>query len=141
MTYARIDLSKTFYSKLTNFEILNPVPINELQAIYKRYCDYKQFKSVMPIFNSEFTDCKNDVIGYYNNDTLVAFSILRRYDTENVEAIQFAWDYITPSLRLGIESLKSECAVYKELGFKYLYLGGADEYKKKIDGFELLGPL
>jgi hypothetical protein len=95
----------------------------------------------MPIFDSEFFDQKNDVIGYYDGDVLVAFSLLRRYDNENVEAIQFAWDYKTPKLRLGIDSLKSECAVYKELGFKYLYLGGADEYKKKIDGFEILGSL
>jgi arginyl-tRNA--protein-N-Asp/Glu arginylyltransferase len=95
----------------------------------------------MPIFNSEFTDPKNDVIGYYDNQQLVAFSLLRRFDNENVEAVQFAWNYNNPNLSLGINSLKSECAIYKELGFKYLYLGGADEYKKKIDGFELLGPL
>ncbi len=139
--YGRIDLSKTFYKKLDSYKFLNPAPIEELQQLYKQYCDYKKFKSVMPIFNSEFTDVKNDVIGYYENDKLVAFSLLRRYDAENVEAIQFAWDYQTPSLRLGIESLKSECAVYKELGFRYLYLGGADEYKKKIDGFEILGLL
>jgi hypothetical protein len=91
--------------------------------------------------NIEFNDNKNDVIGYYENTKLVAFSLLRRYDTDNVEAIQFAWNYENPSLQLGIESLKSECAFYKDLGFRYLYLGGADEYKKKIDGFEILGPL
>ncbi len=139
--YGRIDLTKTFYNKLDSYKFLNPAPISDLQQLYKQYCDYKKFKSVMPIFNSEFTDVKNDIIGYYENDKLVAFSLLRRYDSENVEAIQFAWNYQTPSLRLGIESLKSECAVYKELGFRYLYLGGADEYKKKIDGFEILGLL
>ena len=139
--YGRIDLSKTFYEKIKLHKFLNPVPITELQNLYKEYCNYKKFKSVMPIFDSEFNDNKNDVIGYYENDKLVAFSLLRRYDTDNIEAIQFAWNYENPSLRLGIESLKSECAVYKELGFKYMYLGGADEYKKKIDGFEMLGPL
>lgn len=139
--YGRIDLSKTFYKKINSQKLLKPVPIDELQNLYKEYCNYKKFKSVMPIFDSEFNDNKNDVIGYYENNDLVAFSLLRRYDTENVEAIQFAWNYKNPSLRLGIESLKSECAVYKELGFRYLYLGGADEYKKKIDGFEILGTL
>ena len=43
-------------------------------------------------------------------------------------------------LVFGIKSLKHECALYKARGFKYLYLGGADEYKKQIDGFEILGP-
>lgn len=141
MTYARINLLQTNYKKLSNFQFIKHVNNLELQKIYKEYCDYKNFKSVMPIFNSEFFDPKNDVIGYYDGEMLVAFSLLRRYDDENVEAVQFAWDYKTPKLRLGIDSLKSECAVYKELGFKYLYLGGADEYKKKIDGFEILGSL
>lgn len=141
MTYARIDLLQTNYKKLSNFQFIKHVNNLELQKIYKEYCDYKNFKSVMPIFDSEFFDPKNDVIGYYDGEMLVAFSLLRRYDDENVEAVQFAWDYKTPKLRLGIDSLKSECAVYKELGFKYLYLGGADEYKKKIDGFEILGSL
>lgn len=139
--YARINLENTFYKKLENYKFFDVVPIHDLQKIYKEYCRYKNFKSVMPIFPSEFTDTKNDVIGYYDNDILVAFSLLRRYDSENVEAIQFAWDYKNPKLSLGINSLKSECALYKELGFKYLYLGGADEYKKKIDGFEILGPV
>ena len=55
--------------------------------------------------------------------------------------MQFAWDYANPKLRLGIESLKNECAVYKARGFNYLYLGLADEYKSQLDGFELLGRL
>jgi hypothetical protein len=139
--YARIDLSKTNYNTISSSKLLIPAPINELQQIYKDYCNYKKFKSVMPIFDSEFVDLNNDIIGYYDLDQLVGFSILRRYDNENAEAIQFAWDYKNPKLSLGISSLKSECAYYKQLGFKYLYLGGADEYKSKIDGFEILGPL
>ena len=141
MTYARINLSNTSYNKLNNCLFIKQPNIEELKSLYTAYCNYKKFKSVMPIFDSEFTDPKNDIIGYYDKHQLVAFSLLRRYDEDNVEAIQFAWDYKNPKLRLGIESLKSECAVYKELGFRYLYLGGADEYKKVIDGFEILGPI
>ena len=141
MLYARINLAGTNYQKLDCQRILDSVPVLELQGIYKKYCDHKRFKSGMPIFDSEFTDPKNDVIGYYDRDKLVAFSLMRRYDADNVEAIQFAWDYANPKLRLGIASLKSECAVYKERGFKYLYLGEADGYKSDIDSFELLGPL
>ena len=95
----------------------------------------------MPIFDSEYVDQKNDIIGYFDNNNLVAFSLLRRYDAENVEAVQFAWNYNNPKLRLGIESLKQECAIYKRLKFKFLYLGEADEYKSIIDGFEILGSL
>lgn len=141
MLYARIDLHGTDYHVLPGSGILEEVDTETLQDIYRTYCKHKKFNSVMPIFDSEFNDPKNDVIGYYDGDRLVAFSLIRRYDAENVEAIQFAWDYKNPKLRLGIETLKSECALYKALGYRYLYLGEADEYKKKIDSFEILGPL
>lgn len=122
--------------------ILEPYPYTtQLQQIYKTYCDYKKFSSVMPIFDSEFTDMKNYVIGYYDENSLVAFSLLRRYDNENIEAIQFAWNYKKPILRLGIKSLQHECSFYKNLGYKYLYLGQAEEYKNEIDGYEILGTL
>jgi hypothetical protein len=122
--------------------IIDARPITDkLQTIYKTYCQYKKFDSVMPIFNSEFLEFSNNIIAYYHEDDIVAFSLLRCYDSENVEAIQFAWDYKEPSLRLGIESLKHECAFYKKLGYKYLYLGQTDDYKNEIDGYEVLGPL
>ena len=95
----------------------------------------------MPIFPEEYTDPTNDVIGYYNFESkLIAFSLIHRYNDKNAEALQFAWDYADPKLQLGFASLKNECAIYKARGFDYLYLGGADEYKRQIDGFELLGP-
>ena len=94
----------------------------------------------MPMFDEEWTDPKNDVIGYFDEGELVAWSLIRKYDTKNAEAIQFAWNYKNPKLHLGIKSLRNECAIYKLLGFKYLYLGEANEYKSKIDGFEVLGP-
>jgi len=138
--YARIDLSKTNYTQLPNGRLLNkPDPV-QLENIYNTYCVYKQFKSVMPIFEEEYTDPRNDVIGYYDNNKLVAFSLIRRYDHHNAEAVQFAWDYANPELYLGYSSLQSECAYYKAQGFHYYYLGGADEYKRQFDGFEILGP-
>jgi len=137
--YTRIDLEKTNYELLENYQILiNPDP-EQLEHVYNQYCIYKKFKSVMPIFPEEYIDPKNDVIGYYDN-RLVAFSLTRKYNSENVEAIQFAWDYKNPSLKLGIESLKNECALYKKLGFRYYYLGESMKYKKQIDGFEILPP-
>ena len=140
MLYTRVDLKKTNYKLLNNFQVLIKPDPEVLENIYNQYCIYKKFESVMPIFPEEYTDPKNDVIGYYNGGRLVAFSLTRKYNDKNVEAIQFAWDYKTPVLRLGIESLKNECAYYKSLGFKYYYLGEAMEYKKKINGFEILPP-
>lgn len=141
MTYARIDLAKTDYWPIKNQQYLYSFDIIELNAIYQKYCQHKNFASVMPIFDLQYTDEHTDVIGYFDHKKLVAFSLIRVYDQYNAEALQFAWDYNEPKLRLGIESLKNECALYKARGFSYLYLGYADEYKSQIDGFEILGKL
>lgn len=138
MTYSRIDLSKTFYTELTNYKILISPDVDQLNLIYKKYCQYKKFMSVMPIFTSEYTDLFTDVIGYYDSNNLVAFSLIKKHDSINAECKQFAWDYENPRLRLGIRSLENECAIYKKLGFRYLYLGEAADYKSKFDGYELL---
>ena len=140
MLYARIKLEDTNYAELDNSRLITSPDSDELEEIYNAYCVYKDFSSVEPIFPEEYYDIRNDVIGYYNEDTLVAFSLMRRYNNKNVEAVQFAWNYRNPKLKLGIISLRSECALYKRLGFDYLYLGEANEYKKKINGFEILGP-
>lgn len=143
MTYqfARIDLSKTNYTPSVKWSYLIYPDIQELNRIYRDYCKYKHFSSVMPIFDSRYTDPMTDVIGYYDQDKLVAFSLIRRYDNENALCDQFAWNYNNPKLRLGIETMKTECAIYKERGFKYLYLEQAHLYKSEMDGFEILGPL
>jgi hypothetical protein len=61
----------------------------------------------MPLFDSQFTDPDTDVIGYREDGKLVAFSLMKRYDSKNVLASQFAWTYHNPRTRLGIESLKT----------------------------------
>lgn len=145
MKYCRVDLAKTSYYTLPNTQLLSSVArddrLEDLQKIYHQYCAYKKFDSVMPLFAGMIFDKYTDVICYYPNDKLSAFSLVKKYDRENAEALQFAWDYKDPELRLGIESLKHECAYYKSQGYKYLYLGLANEYKSQIDGYEILGPL
>ena len=143
MTYqfARIDLEKNTDQVAVNWAYLRNPNIAELQDIYRTYCIYKHFASVMPLFDSQFTDPDTDVLGYYDNELLVAFSIIKRYDDKNALCAQFAWNYRNPKLRLGIESLRTECAIYRERGFRYLYLDQAHLYKQGITGFELLGPL
>lgn len=139
--FARIDLSKTNYKQTVKWSYLVYPDIAELNHIYRDYCKYKHFASVMPIFDSRYTDPMTDVIGYYDNDKLVAFSLIKRYDKHNALCDQFAWNYHKPKMRLGIESLQTECAIYKERGFKYLYLEQAHLYKADMAGFEILGPL
>lgn len=139
--FARIRLSATTYQPSVHWAYLTNPDILALKNIYKSYCDYKKFNSVMPLFDSQFTDPDTDVIGYYDNQTLVAFSLMKRFDSNNVLTSQFAWTYHNPRLRLGIESLKTECAIYRQRGFEYLYLDQAHNYKQSLEGFEILGPL
>jgi hypothetical protein len=145
MTYqfARIDLSQTDYQESVQWRYLDATKENILacQDIYRTYCIYKHFGSVMPVFSSRFTDPMADIIGYYDQDQLVAFSLIRRYDDHNALCDQFAWTYHRPRMRLGIESMKTECAIYRNRGFHYLYLEQAHLYKAEIAGFQLLGPM
>ena len=144
MKFCRIDLSKTNYVPMTIGEQWNYVvdrQIVELDQIYKDYCQYKKFDSVMPMFDRQYLDKSTDIIGYYNNGELVAWDMIRIYDDKNAEALQFAWNYKNPDLRLGIESLKNACAIYKQRGFDYLYLGTTAKYKQEISGYEELGPV
>ena len=139
--FARIDLSKTNYQINVEWMYMTRPDIAALNNIYRDYCVHKKFSSVMPIFDSRYTDPMTDVIGYYDQAKLVAFSLIRRYDEHNALCDQFAWTYHNPRLRMGIETMKAECAIYKARGFQYLYLEQAHLYKAEIDGFEILGPL
>jgi len=139
--FARIDLNQTTYTPTVDWYYITQPDIAQLNNIYRIYCTYKHFASVMPMFDSQYTDSTTDVIGYRDRNELVAFSLMKRYDAHNVLASQFAWIYHNPKTRLGIESLKTECAIYRERGFQYLYLDQAHLYKQDIEGFEILGTL
>jgi hypothetical protein len=146
MTYqfARIDLDKTNYEPTVEWQYINSREhemLNNLDHIYKTYCTHKQFASVMPMFHSRYLDPMADIIGYYDSGKLVAWSLIRRFDQHNAQCDQFAWTYHKPKLRMGIETMKTECAIYKTRGFRYLYLEQAHLYKSEIDGFEILGSL
>ena len=142
--FARIDLSQTNYTPTVSWQYITsrePSVLTQLDSIYKTYCTYKHFASVMPIFHSRYFDPMADIIGYYDQERLVAFSLIRKFDQHNALCDQFAWTYHQPRLRLGIETMKTECAIYRARGFRYLYLEQAHLYKSEIDGFEILGPL
>lgn len=139
MIYCRIKLSKTNYQAYGNSMIIDNPNLKELQKIYKQYCEHKKFKSVMPLFENDIKVHK--VMAYYDDGKFVAFSLLYKLDKHNLEALQFAWDYKKPKLRLGIRSLENECAFAKANGYKYLYLGQDDRYKSSFKGFEILGTI
>lgn len=146
MTYqfARINLAQTNYESSVEWQFITsrePDMLARLDDIYRTYCIYKHFASVMPMFHSRYLDPMADIIGYYDSSKLVAWSLIRRFDQHNAQCDQFAWTYHKPKLRMGIETMKTECAIYKEQGFEYLYLEQAHLYKSEIDGFEILGPL
>jgi hypothetical protein len=138
--FARIRLEETQYQPTTDWYYITEPDIAQLNDIYRTYCIYKHFASVMPIFDSQYRDLDTDIIGYLDAGELVAFSLMKRYDNHNVLASQFAWTYRNPKTRLGIESLRTECAIYRQRGFKYLYLDQVHLYKQSFDGFEILGP-
>jgi hypothetical protein len=142
--FARIDLSRTDYQPTVEWQYItgrDPATLAQLDDIYKKYCIYKHFASVMPMFHSRYCDPMADIIGYYDQGQLVAWSLIRRFDQHNALCDQFAWTYHNPQMRLGIKTMKTECALYRERGFQYLYLEQAHLYKSEIDGFEILGPM
>lgn len=143
MTYqfARVNLAKNNDTIKCDWYYITDPDINQLNEIYRDYCRYKKFESVMPMFDSQYTDPTVDIIGYRDNNQLVAFSLIKRFDDKNALCAQFAWNYHNPKTRLGIHSLQTECAIYKQRGFEYLYLDQAHLYKQDISGFELLGPI
>ena len=144
--HARIDLDKTNYSLNAiqqidlKVRLIREFDTHELDKIYIAYCRYKKFPSVMPLFSDEYLYPQSDVFAYYDNEVMVGFTLMFRYNTKNVAANQFAWTYHKPKIRLGIRSLHYICAHYKQEGFKHLYLGDAASYKQYLDGFELCGP-
>ena len=143
MIFSRIDLSMSYYDVCLDYKFISDVhnKIPQLNSIYTKYCKYKKFQSHMPIFDTEYLDPSHDIIGYYDNEKLIAFTIIRKHSTSDAEAIQFAWNYEKPSLSIGAKSLFTECALYKESGYDYLWLGENQPYKSKFDGYEEMGPL
>ena len=140
--FCRINLAKTNYSLYPDAERFSWASgLEPYQQIYQDYCAYKQFDSVMPLFLQQFQDPHNDAHVYRNGSDIVAWSLCRRWDNRNAESLQFAWNYHKPELELGRRSLEHECAYYKQLGYKYLYLGQVAEYKTRFDGYEQLGRL
>ena len=141
MKFGRIDLTKTTYSVTLDAHLLNPVPIDEINKVYKAYCRYKNFKSVMPMVPGRFTIPGTEVFGYYDNDRLIAWSMYRVWDNKSIVIDHHAWDYSNPKSRIGLTSLQNECALYRNCGYQHMYFESVEPYMLKLQGFEILGTL
>ena len=141
MKFGRIDLTKTTYNIILDAHLLNPVPVDEINRVYKTYCLYKSFKSVMPMIAGRFLIPNTEVFGYYEQEKLIAWSMYRIWDKENIVIDHHAWDYNNPKLRIGLRSLENECAMYRNQGYRFMYFESIEPYMLKLQGFEILGNL
>ena len=141
MKFGRIDLTKTTYNIILDAHLLNPVPVDEINRVYKTYCLYKNFKSVMPMIPGRFLIQNTEVFGYYEQEKLIAWSMYRIWDNENIVIDHHAWDYNKPKLRIGLRSLQNECAMYRNRGYRFMYFESIEPYMLKLQGFEILGNL
>ena len=139
MKFGRIDLTKTTYNIILDAQLLNPVPVDEVNRVYKAYCTYKNFKSVMPMVPGRFTVPGTEVLGYYDQDQLIAWSMYRIWDSKTIVSDHHAWDYTNPRLRIGLHSLENECALYRDRGYEFMYFEFIAPYMSDLQGFEILG--
>lgn len=141
MKFGRIDLTKTDYVVDLDAHLLSTIPIDDINQVYKQYCLYKNFESVMPMIPGRFSISNTEVFGYYNQDKLIAWSMYRIWDNENLVIDHHAWDYSNPKSRIGLRSLQTECALYRNRKFRYMYFESVEPYMLKLQGFEILGTL
>ena len=141
LQFGCIDLDQVTYQADIDCELLDPVPIDHIQRIYKAYCAHKHFHSVIPMVPGRFLVPGTEVWGYRDGNQLVAWSMYRVWDQHNVVCDHHAWDYRNPRLRLGMRSLQNECAIYRNRGFRTLYFETVEPYMFDLQGFKLLGSL
>jgi len=139
--FGRIDLQYTTYTRDLDAELLDPVPVNDVLRVYRDYCLHKHFQSVMPMLPSRLTAPGTEIIGYRHQDLLVAWSMYRLWDDDNILSDHFAWDYRHPRLRLGIRSIETECAIYRDRGYRWMYFESVEPYMLDLQGFEIMGPM
>ena len=131
---------------VTNYELLadavliqspTTAQFTEMDHIYTSYCYYKKFKKYFEVGQRLEQD---RFVGYWQNESMVAWTKLRHYTDQAIETCLFVWDYSLPASRLGSRSLEHEIAWAKRKGYEYVYLGPGYErssiYKADIQGFE-----
>ena len=104
MIYCRIKLSKTNYKAYDKSLIDDNPNLKQIQDIYKKYCDYKKFKSVQPLFANDIKVHK--VMAYYDDGKFVAFSLLYELDKDWIHPV-FKNDIKTLILSLPNRDIRS----------------------------------
>lgn len=136
--YGRVDLTKVHY-ELDPKIVLHKPDYYEALHVYKQYCQYKKFDSVIPFYRDDIRI--NDFHCLYQDGKLIAWQQTQLYTEDKVAwNEQFAWDYSNPRDKIGWRFKYHITAYYKANGYKYLYLGDHHDYKSKIQGYEILGP-
>lgn len=134
----RINLKQCSYKQIP-FILLSQDDFPQCEKIYKDYVRRNNIEHPYPIFEEEWNNDNIDILGYYDNDKLVAWSLIYKFPSkQTVVADQFAWNYENPKLKLGYKSIRSECAYYKSQSFNYFVLGDYDKYKQELQGFEMI---
>lgn len=139
--FGRINLAAADYEPDLLCEVLHPVPVDEVLRVYRDYCRHKHFASVMPMIPGRLTAADTEIVGYRDQGHLVAWSMYRIWDTENILCDHHAWDYRNPRLRLGVRSLRNECVFYRDRGYRYMYFESVQPYMLDFRGFEILGAM
>lgn len=140
--YGYIALQETNYKPLLDYEIISNVEdYSRLIDIYHAYCKYKGFASVMPIFPGEFSDPRVEFVTYKDQGEVVAFTMIRKLDPIAVDNMQFAWNYANPKLKIGYKSIRTECAIYRDLGYEQMLIDYDMYYKSQLQGYKLYGSL
>ena len=140
--FGRIFLASTSYSQQLDCEVLDPVPVQEVLRVYREYCLHRHFQSVMPMVPGRLTATDTEIMGYHDaTGKLIAWSMYRIWDSQNILSDHFAWDYRDPRLRLGIRSIENECAIYRDRGYRWMYFESVEPYMLDLQGFEIMGPM
>jgi hypothetical protein len=138
--YSYIALQETNYKPLLDFEILTNIENPSLLLdIHQKYCRYKNFTSVQPIFHGEFTDPRCEFVTYKIDNKVVAWTMLRKLGDTAIDNMQFCWDYEDPKLKLGYKSIRTECAIYRDRGFTEMLIDTEMYYKKQLQGYSIYG--
>lgn len=113
-----------------------------LMNIYQKYLSHRgyvdMYEDYHPFKKSLYGDARY-IIVFYHKQVPIAFSIQDVISTSAV-ALQFCWDYETPSLGIGTINKYIQLELMKELGIQYMYLGTSYESnsikKSEYPGFQ-----
>lgn len=115
-----------------------PETLDPYLEIQDKYMAKKGFKLKYPLELEVRHDRDNKrIVEIYHNEILVALTVVRCHPY--FVSLGFLWDYETPKLRLGYDSLHREVLLAESLGFEHYSLGvtydDSSLWKTELHGF------